>query len=199
MACYNAFIPYLCPEVSAKQAAALAYPEKTPLCFINVALNNWRAFKKAGYSRIYAPDAFLSYIWMDYPVSMGGYQYTSKPDEPTLIQVFHIPTATDEYDNPSDQARAGRYRLLSMSFNDFEQEINNQLDTILGPYGFKASRDIAAITINRWPHGYTHEYMSLWDHPDVAIDGPEAPHVIGRAPIGRISIANSDSGGQCIP
>ena len=193
MACYNAFIPYLCPEVSEKQATALAHPEKTPQCFINVALNNWRAIKKAGYNRIYAPGAFLTNIWMDFPVSMGGYRFTSDPDEPTLIQVFHIPTATDEYDNLMDQARGGRYRLLSMTFDDFEREIINQLDAIWGPYGFRASRDISAITVNRWPHGYAHEYLSLWDHPDVAIDGPEAPHVIGRAQLGRISIANSDS------
>lgn len=193
LACYNAFIPYICPDLGEKQAKALAQPEKTPLCYINVALNNWRAVRRAGYSRIYAPDAFLSNIAMDFPVSMGGYQYTSGPDEPTLIQVFHIPTATDEFDDPSEQARAGRRRLLSMTFDDFEREINNQLDAIWGPYGFDAARDIAAITVNRWPHGYAHEYLSLWDHPDVAIDGPEAPHVIGRAQIGRISIANSDS------
>ena len=193
MACYNAIIPHLCPELGARQARALAAPEKTPLCYINVALRNWRSIKQAGYSQIYAPRSFLSHLWMDFPVSMGGYHYTSGPDQPVVMQLFHIPTATGEYDDPAEQARAGRRRLLTLSFADFEREINSQLAAIWGAYGFDPARDIAAITVNRWPHGYAHEYLSLWDHPDVAVDGPQAPHVLGRAQIGRISIANSDS------
>jgi spermidine dehydrogenase len=47
--------------------------------------------------------------------------------------------------------------------------------------------------VNRWPHGYAPEYNPLFD-PDVP---PEArAHVIGRAPFGNITIANSDAGGQ---
>ena len=50
--------------------------------------------------------------------------------------------------------------------------------------------DIEAITINRWSHGYAYEYNSLYD-PEW--EEGQAPHELGRAPIGRISIANSDS------
>ena len=50
--------------------------------------------------------------------------------------------------------------------------------------------DIRAITVNRWPHGYAYYYMMLHDP-----EWPEgqAPHEIGRAQFGRISIANSDA------
>jgi len=58
--------------------------------------------------------------------------------------------------------------------------------------GFDPARDITAITVNRWPHGYAPEYNPLFD-PDVS--EAERPHVIGRAQFGRITIANSDSGG----
>jgi len=60
-------------------------------------------------------------------------------------------------------------------------------------YGFDAERDIEAITVNRWSHGYTYDYLDLFD-PEW--ESGQAPHELGRAPIGRISIANSDSEAQ---
>jgi len=57
--------------------------------------------------------------------------------------------------------------------------------------GFAAARDITAITVNRWPHGYGYEYNPLFD-PEWP-DGHQ-PHILGRKPFGRITIANSDSG-----
>jgi spermidine dehydrogenase len=86
----------------------------------------------------------------------------------------------------------GRTELLSTTFETFERNIRDQLARTLGKGGFDPARDITAITVNRWPHGYAPEYNPLFD-PDV----PEAerPHVIGRAQFGRIAIANSDSGG----
>ncbi|MCA8894139.1 MAG: hypothetical protein KDA48_02690, partial [Amphiplicatus sp.] len=62
---------------------------------------------------------------------------------------------------------------------------------MLGPHGFDAEHDIAAITVNRWPHGYAYEYNELYDPADWS--PKNGPHLKGRAPIGRISIANSDS------
>jgi spermidine dehydrogenase len=57
--------------------------------------------------------------------------------------------------------------------------------------GFDPALDIEAITVNRWPHGYAPEYNPLWD-PDVPPE--QRANVIARAPFGRLSIANSDSG-----
>ena len=57
--------------------------------------------------------------------------------------------------------------------------------------GFDAGRDIAAITINRWPHGYAYEYNELFDPPEW--NRENGPHQLGAARIGRISIANSDA------
>ena len=61
---------------------------------------------------------------------------------------------------------------------------------MFGPFGFDADRDIEAITINRWSHGYAYDYMELYD-PEWPTG--KAPHELGRKPYGRISIANSDS------
>jgi spermidine dehydrogenase len=75
-----------------------------------------------------------------------------------------------------------------------ERKIRDQLARTLGPGGFDPARDIAAITVNRWPHGYAYEYNRLFellDRPD-----SERPCVIGRQPFGRITIANSDADGH---
>jgi spermidine dehydrogenase len=86
---------------------------------------------------------------------------------------------------------AGQHLLYQQSFDDYEASMMGQFDAMLGAGGFDAERDIAAITINRWPHGYAYEYSEIGT-PDGW--GPEeGPHIAGRARIGRISIANSDA------
>ena len=65
---------------------------------------------------------------------------------------------------------------------------------MLGGGGFDPARDIAAITVNRWPHGYAYEYNTLWDA--AAWPGAEKPCVVGRQRFGRIAIANSDAGAR---
>src|SRR3989442_11744904 len=77
-----------------------------------------------------------------------------------------------------------------MTFADFEARIRDELDRMLGPGGFASARDIAAITVNRWPHGYGYVANSLYDEDDY--DG-----VLERArqKSGRVAIANSDAGG----
>ena len=61
---------------------------------------------------------------------------------------------------------------------------------MLGQHGFEHERDIRAITVNRIPHGYSYPYLTL-DDPEW--EKGQAPHEIGRAQFGRISIANTDS------
>ena len=90
-----------------------------------------------------------------------------------------------------DQQIAGRMELYHTQFATFERNIRSQLEHILSPGGFDAARDIQAITVNRWPHGYAYEYNSLFD-PNWPEN--ERPCVVGRQPFGRISIANSDAG-----
>ena len=75
-------------------------------------------------------------------------------------------------------------------FASYEQQIREQLQSMLGKHGFKHETDIRAITVNRIPHGYAYPYLAL-DDPEW--EEGQAPHEIGRAQFGRISIANTDS------
>jgi spermidine dehydrogenase len=93
--------------------------------------------------------------------------------------------------SPREQAAAGRRRLVALTFADLERSIRDQLARSLGGGGFDPAHDIEAICANRWSHGYAYEYMRPWDA--YWPDGP-LPIVAARQRVGRIAIANSDSG-----
>jgi spermidine dehydrogenase len=189
LASWNMMIPYLCPEMPDRQKAALHYLVKTPLVYTTVALSNWRAFKALGISHVDAPGSYHTSFGLNPTVDIGDYRSPRSPDEPMLIRMSKTPCqpGLDE----RAQNRAGRAELLATPFETFERNIRDQLQRTLGPGGFDAARDITGITANRWPHGYAYEYNPLFD-PDWT--EREQPHVVGRAPFGRITIANSDSG-----
>jgi len=192
MACYNAIIPHIVPEVRADQREAIEYAQKTPLVYINVAVRNWRAMAELGCSNIYIPKPSLMYaIGLDFPVSVGDYKFTTGPDQPAVLHGTFLPTMPDQGLTQKEQNRLGQKRIFEMSFDDYESHIIRQLDGALGGAGFDVERDIAALTVNRWPHGYAYEYNDLFDPPGYSPEN--GPHIAGRAQIGRISIANSDS------
>src|SRR5262249_43259218 len=91
-----------------------------------------------------------------------------------------------------DQFRAGRIELMSTPFETFERKIRDQLGRMLGTTGFDPARDIEAITVNRWAHGYAYTSNKLFD-PEWKPDD-EKPWVMGRKRFGSIAIANSDAG-----
>ena len=190
MACYNNIIPHICPDVSEKQVEAIRYATKVPFVISSIAIRNWKAIAEAGFHSVYSPgDVLFKNMFLDFPVTMGDYHYSKGPDEPIVISGWHSPTTRGL--TAKDQYRAGRARLMQMSYDDFEQDIFSHLDSALGPYGFDAEREIAAITLNRWPHGYAYEYEGVGVPAEY--DHFNGPHITGRAQMGRISIANSDS------
>jgi spermidine dehydrogenase len=189
LACYNMVIPYLCPELSERQKEALHYASKIPLIYASVAVSNWRAFKSLGVAEVHAPGSYFSSLSLNEVTDIGGYASPRSADEPILLHLLRVPTAPGLPER--EQHRIGRADILSTSFETFEHNIRDQLTRILSPGGFDAARDITAITVNRWPHGYAYEYNPLFD-PDWPPG--EAPHEIGRTRFGRIAIANSDAG-----
>ncbi|HUA14356.1 MAG TPA: NAD(P)-binding protein [Verrucomicrobiae bacterium] len=191
LACYNMMIPYLCPELPETQREALKLGVKEPLIYTHVALRNWTTFHKLGIQQIVSPGSYHCLTKLDFPVSIGTYQFPSKPEEPMILFMLRTPCKPGL--PRRDQYRMGRYELMSTSFEDFERNIRDQLQRMLGSDGLDVARDIAGITVNRWAHGYAYEFDSLSD-PDLPRD--QRPCVIGRKPFGRISIANSDAAGS---
>lgn len=188
LACWNMVIPYMCPDMSRKQKDALAYGVKVPLVYTNVQIRNSRAFEKLDVRKIRCPGSYFGGVDMDFPVSMGEYRYPTNSEEPCVLHLERIPCGPGS--TAREQQIAGRMELYRTQFATFERNIRDQLTRILSPGGFDPARDIQAITVNRWPHGYAYEYNSLFD-PNWPEN--ERPCVIGRQPFGRISIANADA------
>ena len=190
LACYNMMIPYLCPELPERQKAALHYASKIPLIYTSVALRNWRPFKALGIAQVYAPGSYFSSLALNQVVDIGDYRSARSPDEPVLVHMMRVPRAAG-----LAGARPASGRTAAIFSRPASRPSSATFATsstrILGPGGFEAARDITAITVNRWPHGYAYEYNPLFD-PDWPAG--QEPHVIGRARFGRIAIANSDAG-----
>jgi len=189
LACWNMVIPSLCPDLPAEQKEALHYGVKVPLVYTVVGLRNWTAFHKLGVRGISCPGMYHTSMNLDQPANIGDYKpQAESPDEPILVHMLRTPCQPGL--SAREQQRAGHYDLLATSFETFERNIRDQLVRVLGSGGFDSARDIEAITVNRWPHGYAYEYNPLWD-PDWS-EG-KRPCDIARRPFGRITIANSDA------
>jgi len=190
LACWHVMIPYICDELPDKQKEALSSAQKVPLLYTSVALHNWTSFQKIGTNAVYAPGMYHSGVNLDLPVSIGGYECARKPEEPI---VAHMMKAACHPGLPARQQHSyGRMELYTTTFETMERKIRDQLARTLGPGGFDPARDIAAITVNRWPHGYAYEYNSLFD--SFWLEGGETPCEVARKPHGRIAIANADAG-----
>jgi spermidine dehydrogenase len=192
LACWNMLIPYLVPELPAAQKEALAYNVKRPIVYTSVAIRNWRSFARLGLHRINTPAMYHSEVSLAEAASLGDLKHPQSPDEPVVVHLWRTPCAPG---HPiRDQHRLGRAELLSTPFETIERSIREQLQRVLGTGGFDAARDVVAIAVNRWPHGYSYSYNSLYDPLDwVYTSSDERPNVIARRPYGLISIANADA------
>ncbi len=191
LACYNGMIPHLCPELPQAQKENLAYGVKAPFIWANVLLRSGAAVRQGGASAYQCPGSFFDLVAHAPPVTLGDYRAPTRPADPLVMFLGHAPApAGVGSQSARDLYRLGRRKLLTTPFSDYEAEIRRQLAGMFGASGFDADRDIEAITVNRWSHGYAYEYMDLHD-PDWAQG--EAPHELARKQFGRISIANSDS------
>jgi len=189
LACWNTMVPYIAPELPAAQKEALAYAVKTPLIYTRIVINNWQPFKKLGVSQVIAPGSYYPYVGLDFPVSIGDYHFPKDPSEPAALFLLRTPCKPGL--SQRDQHRAGRRELYGTTFATLERNARLLLTRVLGRAGFDPVRDILAITVNRWAHGYAYEYNALFD-PDWPEGGSPAER--GRKLFHRIAIANSDAG-----
>ena len=191
---YHKMLPHICPDLSENQAAAMSSAVRAPLVYTNVLIRNWQSLAKLGIWRANCPGSFFHTVMFTHPVSMGDYRFSQSPDEPVVLHMQRIPLAPGL--PAAEQFRAGRQELLETDFETFEYHVRDQLDRILGPGGFDPARDIAGITVNRWPHGYAYSVDAesgdvawspkRWQHDN-------RPWVDARQSIGNIVIAGTDA------
>ena len=191
LACYNAIIPHLAPELPTAQKAALAQCVKRPMLVVNTVLRNGQALQKLGIKGAQLPGSFLQNVFLVTGVNVGDYHPGWRPEDACVMQSFASFGSPQPGASLASQARTARAQMLAMPFEDYEREVRGVLQSLLGPGGFDAERDILAITVNRWPHGYARDHLDL---EDAAWNAEPAPEVVGRQRFGRIAIANSDAG-----
>jgi spermidine dehydrogenase len=191
LACWHSMIPYLCPELPVAQREALASAVKVPIVYTSVVLRRWTSFHALRVSRAHCPGSFHTSVDLNLPVRVGSYRPPRRPNEPIVVHMMRTPCRPGW--PAREQHRAGRVELYETTFATFEHNVREQLSRMLGAGGFDAARDILAVTVNRWPHGYAYQYNSLWD--SFWLEGGPLPCVAARQPLGRIAIANADAAG----
>lgn len=194
LACYNMAIPYLCEELPETQKQALSQSLKAPLTYTSVLIRNWKAFANLGVLGARCPGSYFRSIRLSDPINIGEYRHARSPDDPTIVNMYRDPLTPGL--SAQEQWKKGRHELLSTTFETFERNVRDQLGRMLSPGGFDPARDIEAITVNRWPHGYafgqdpeTGEVAYMLDE----VPPERAPWLVARRPFGRIAIANSDA------
>jgi len=190
LAGYHMMSGRIMPELPREQRRALRGNIKAPLSYTKVAARNWRPWVAAGVHEITNPIGFFSRLKLDYPVSIGDYRFPSSPDEPMVLHLVHVPTGPDPDLSRREQNRQARQLLYDTTFDDFEFHVRDELGRMLGGAGFDPDVDIAAITVNRWGHGYSY----AGDPLHAPNEDATRPYEIARARCGNVAFASADAG-----
>jgi spermidine dehydrogenase len=191
LACNHSMIPYLCPDLPEAQKEAQRYQVKVPLVVTNVLLRSGDAMQRLGVNGAYCPGRMHANLYMLKGISSGGYSNRLSEPGPVIVTLSGTIAAPAGSADVREGFRESRKKMLELTFADYEREIRTVLEGMLGPAGFDSERDIRAITVNRWPHGFAYEYRDLYDPQFPA---GKAPHHLARLPWGNVTIANADAG-----
>jgi spermidine dehydrogenase len=196
-------IPYIVPDLPADQKAALHLSVRACQAPVTMMLRNWEAFEKLKVAGIRTPLAFFDSIRLQSSRSFGEISPVRDPAQPILVTIWGGELGSYAYaqeltdgalpkpgTDVREQLRILRRGLYKTSFETFERHARKLMGGALAGAGFDPARDITAITVNRWGHGYCLGQNALFDD-----ESKTPPFVIGRRKFGRIAIANSDSSG----
>lgn len=162
---------------------------RAPMLVVNVALDNWRALYKLGYSTCSWRGGFGFTANISRPLYVGDYRPPLDPDQPTLF-TFYVPFP--QYGLPLvEQGKVARAKLYATSYREFEIQIRRQMVKLFASAGFDSKRDIAGIVINRWGHAYANAGPGFF----YGRDGKPAPRDILRRPVGSIAFAHTELAG----
>jgi spermidine dehydrogenase len=169
---------------------AYAQFHRAPCLMANVAVRNWRFLYNLGLTECQWFEGIGNYLTMRKVATIGTGPPTINPDTATVL-TLKILFSYPGLDLQAQTVR-GRTELLSTPFRTYERRIREQFTTMFERSGFKPSRDIAGIILNRWGHAYLSPQPGFF----FGQDGKPGPgDVIRQNPYGRIAFANSDLSG----
>ena len=155
----------------------------------NVALTNWRFMYDLGITACRYNGRFGFSCNIRLPMSVGGYQPSVDPDEPTVL-TFYVPLIYPGL-TVRAQCMRGRMELLTTSYSDYESLIVTQLSELFGE-SFDPKRDVAGIILNRWGHAYVVPEPGFF----FGRNGEPAARDVIRKPHGRIAFGHSELRGN---
>ncbi|GAB4153962.1 MAG: hypothetical protein Tsb0016_26370 [Sphingomonadales bacterium] len=170
---------------SAEKQQALQRFIHAPIVWVNVGLRRARAVDAADPLFMTIMSGVRHSLLINYEKrSLPGWADGRDPERPIVLGLslpfYQIGAPAAE------QAAIGRNEILSLSFADYETWIRADLQKVFGPFGFDAERDIAALSVCRWGHGYA------YPDPGFLTDGARN---VAAAPEGRVFYANTDLDG----
>ena len=122
-----------------------------PALSVNVALRHWRFLYKLRAPAIRYFDGDFGWSCnLRQSMTAGSFAPPLHPDKPVVLTFYTGINAGGT--SAKEQGESGRKQLLSTSYAEYERLIRKQMTALFAAAGFKASRDIAGIVLNRWGH-----------------------------------------------
>jgi spermidine dehydrogenase len=182
---------HLLPDMPADLHAAYSEFHYAPALSVNVALTNWRFLYKLDAPAVrYFDGGFGWSCNIRRHMTAGAFSPPLHPDKPVVLTFYlglyapGLPAA--------EQGDAGRKKLLSTTYAEYERQIRAQMTTLFQDTGFRASRDIAGIVLNRWGHARILQPPGFY----YGRDGKPSPREIVQKGFGQIAIAHSELNGH---
>jgi len=169
---------------------AMDHFPRSPMLCVNVALDNWRFLYDLGYTACTWRGGFGFTANLRPNMYIGDYRPPLDPDKPNIF-TFYVPFNQHGL-SLVDQGNAGRARLLSTTYRDYETQVRRQMVTLFASAGFEPKRDIAGVVLNRWGHAYCNAGPGFYTPKD----GRPTPSDLLRQPLGRVAFAHSELNGN---
>ena len=156
-------IPYLCPELPEPQKGRSASSDQDAAGLYQCGAEELdRRSRSSASPRSMRPGSYHS---SSLAQSGGRYRRLSEPHVRRTSRCWSSMFRTPCQARPAGaRAEPGRaFDIFTTTLRDLRAQHPRPTGRILGAGGFDPARDITAITVNRWPHGYAYEYNPLFD------------------------------------
>lgn len=187
MSCGSAVAPHLVYGLPADYHEAFSHIIRAPVLVANVAVQNWRFLYDMGIHSFDWYGGLARNTQIRKRSTLGKDPSKIGPDSPAILSM-KISFANRGLP-AREQVAAGRQKLLTTPFQEFEKQIREHFTEMFSHTGFDARRDIAGIILNRWGHVYNVPPLHFY----FGKDGKSGPgDFLRENRFGRITFANSE-------
>jgi len=123
-------------------------------------------------------------------MTAGTFNPVLSPDEP-IVLTFYLGLYSSGRP-AAEQGEIAPKKLLGTTHADYENQIRKQMTMLFHDAGFRASKDIAGIVLNRWGHARILQPPGFY----YSRDGKDSPRETVQKGYRRIVIAHSELNGH---